>query len=191
MVEHLLAATSILGITDLDAAVHGGELPLLDGSSLPYVRALRRAGIVRLAGHITPLTPAAAVVRDRSGCAAAAPARRFTVTVVVGPPASRSWSSSSLTAPEFAAGAAPARTFGPCRAPGRLRLPFAVRLRRGLWFPARQRVPDEPCRHKLLDLLGDLALLGRPLRAQVVALRPSHRLNLALVRILDRQTEKP
>jgi UDP-3-O-acyl-N-acetylglucosamine deacetylase len=46
-------------------------------------------------------------------------------------------------------------------------------------------MPQEPGRHKVLDLLGDLWLLGRPLRARIIARRPNHRLNIALARRLE------
>jgi UDP-3-O-acyl-N-acetylglucosamine deacetylase len=53
----------------------------------------------------------------------------------------------------------------------------------------RWRFPDEPCRHKALDLLGDLALLGRPLDAAVFAHMPGHRLNLTFARKVERELE--
>ncbi len=56
----------------------------------------------------------------------------------------------------------------------------------GYWQPPR--FPDEPVRHKALDLLGDLALCGFRVRAQVTAGRPSHRLNVALARALRDQS---
>ena len=53
-------------------------------------------------------------------------------------------------------------------------------------FPGRPRFANEPCRHKVLDLLGDLALMGRGLEAEVFAYCPGHRLNLEFVRALER-----
>jgi UDP-3-O-acyl-N-acetylglucosamine deacetylase len=53
----------------------------------------------------------------------------------------------------------------------------------------RWRFADEPCRHKALDLLGDLALLGRPLEAEVFAFMPGHRLNIAFARRVEKELE--
>jgi UDP-3-O-acyl-N-acetylglucosamine deacetylase len=53
----------------------------------------------------------------------------------------------------------------------------------------RWRFRDEPCRHKALDLLGDLALLGRPLEAAVFAYMPGHRLNLAFTLKVEKELE--
>jgi UDP-3-O-acyl-N-acetylglucosamine deacetylase len=51
------------------------------------------------------------------------------------------------------------------------------------------RFADEPCRHKALDLLGDLALLGRPLEAEVFAFMPGHRLNIAFAWRVEKELE--
>lgn len=197
MIEHLLAACAGLGITDLSVALDSDEMPLLDGSSLPFVRAIRRAGLADIGAAIRPpLLSRPVVVEGPKGFAAAVPARRLHVTVLIDRPAvpEPQLFSSSVTPAAFARAIAPSRTFGPSpdspavtrRALG---LPFALRRWNGLLFPARPRLPQEPCRHKLLDLLGDLALLGRPLCAEVLAFRPGHRQNLALVRAIEHEME--
>lgn len=197
MVEHLLAACTGLGMTDLAVTLDSDELPLLDGSSLPFLRAIQRAGLADIGIATRPLVLLRPVmVEGPKGFAAAVPARRLHATVLIDPPAvpEPQLFSSPVTPAVFARAIAPARTFGPSPdSPATTRralgLPFALRRWNGLLFPARPRLPQEPCRHKLLDLLGDLALLGRPLCAEVLAFRPGHRQNLALVRAIEREME--
>ena len=194
LVEHLLAACCGLGITDLAVAVKGRSLPLLDGSALPWVRALERAGLKR-AGIIAPLRLRGSVtVSEGNSVIAVLPAKRLAVTCLAlaprGSAQNVSWRAGSAA---FEREVAPARTFGPlsggARASARLKLGYAVREVGGMLVPVRERLRDEACRHKILDLVGDLALLGRPLVAEVFAICPGHRLNLALARALEEQSE--
>jgi UDP-3-O-acyl-N-acetylglucosamine deacetylase len=193
MVEHLLAACSGLGLTDLDVRVEGGELPLLDGSSRDYVMAFRRAGVVRH-GRAAPVTvvdrPVA--VSGPHGFIVVAPAAQFRVHCLIDLPGTSVVQSVAVrpTRGVFERDLAGARTFGvspgPLRAVRqRLGLRFGLKRAGGLVFPARERFEFEACRHKMLDLLGDLWLLGRPVRAAVYAFRPGHRLNLEMVRRLE------
>lgn len=194
LVEHLLAACSGLGVTDLAVSVKGRSLPLLDGSALPWVRALERAGL-RRAGTVSPLRLRRSVnVSEGNSVIVALPADRLAVTCLAlapdGSAQTVSWRAGSAA---FERQLAPARTFGPLAdgtlTVARLKLGYAVRAVGGVFAPARARLPHEACRHKILDLVGDLALLGRPLCAELFAVCPGHRLNLALARALMRQTE--
>lgn len=191
LVEHLMAACSGLGITDLAVTVKGRSLPLLDGSALPWVRALERAGLKRV-GTVAPLRPRRSVtVSDGNRVTVALPADRLSVTCLAlapdGSAQTVSWRAGSAA---FEREVAPARTFGPVLGGvARLRLGFAVRQVGGMLAPARERLPDEACRHKILDLVGDLALLGRPCCAAIFAICPGHRLNLALARAMEKQPE--
>ncbi len=194
LVEHLLAACGGLGITDLEVTVRGWSLPLLDGSALPWARALLRAGLAR-GGQVAPLRLRRGVtVADGSSVIAALPARRLAVTCFAlapdGSAQSLSWSAGSAS---FLREIAPARTFGPVNggmlSAARLKLGFGVREVGGWLVPERARLDREACRHKILDLVGDLALLGRPLAAEVFAVCPGHGLNLALAGEISRQTE--
>jgi UDP-3-O-[3-hydroxymyristoyl] N-acetylglucosamine deacetylase len=195
MVEHLLAACLGWCITDLEALVSGDELPLLDGSSLLYLRAFRQAGRRVLPGSLRPLRLRAPTdVSGPTGTITALPGPRLDATCTIDAPAvPRPQSvSTTVTRSSFCRDIAPARTFGPSRGTTeqvQRSLGLRARLRRwnGLLFPARPRMSSEPCRHKLLDLLGDLCLLGRPLLARVHAFRPGHRLNQELVRAIAQQ----
>ncbi len=193
LVEHLLAACSGLGVTDLFVDVEGREVPLFDGSSLPFVRLLRRAGLGRQ-GRLRPLViEAPVVVRGSGGWLAAFPARGFRVDCFfTAPGIGPQFVAAGLGPGVFVKEVAGARTFGrpvmPVEELGR-RLGLRFRLRRldGLVLPERPRFRAEPARHKLLDLVGDLSLLGRPLRARLFCFRPGHRLNLSFVRRLVKE----
>jgi UDP-3-O-acyl-N-acetylglucosamine deacetylase len=196
MVEHLLAACSGLGVTDLAVRTRGPGLPIGDGSAEPYVRLLKKAGLVRYKpGPARARLPHPVLVQEGSRFIAAIPARGLTVSCVtsfpgIGP---QSWSF-SLTPASFVRDVARARTLVLSdAAPALVREKFRMKFRLkqyGRFVCAEQwRFRDEPCRHKVLDLLGDMALLGRPLEAAVFAYLPGHRLNHAFVRGVERELE--
>ncbi|MEQ1565857.1 MAG: UDP-3-O-acyl-N-acetylglucosamine deacetylase [Myxococcota bacterium] len=180
--EHLLAALDALGVTDASIAVDGPEVPILDGSALGWVEAIDRAG--RVDGPpVEPFVPAAARVEAHGGAASVGAGDTLAVEVDFGDLAG------ALTVPRteaaFRAEIAWARTF--VRASDVPRLQAAGRGRGAsadntvVWPDAPMRAADEPVRHKLLDLWGDLALWG-PWSGAATAARGSHRLHLALAR---------
>ena len=198
--EHVLSALAGLGVTDAVIDVSGPEVPILDGSALPFVEAVVRTGVVHLPEPAEPLVLTREVVVEAGGGRiVAGPARggrpRFTYELDYGPgapipPQSASWSPGE----DYAALVAPARTFClevEARAMREAGL-FAHLSPRDMLVigPAGPidntlRFPDEPARHKLLDLIGDLALVGRPLLAEVTATRSGHALNAALAAALS------
>lgn len=194
VVEHLLSAAYGLGIADLEVEIEGNELPALDGSALPYVEAFENAG---LAGEKAPknIYSVASPVKVSAGEAflEALPYRGFRINFMV------DFQGIGLQMFSFDSGKqsyrkeiAPARTFGyleeyeALRARGRARGAAAenalIISKAGYVNPPR--FPDEVVRHKILDLIGDLALLGRPLQAEINAGKSGHKLNLELVRRL-------
>lgn len=186
MVEHLLAALAIAGIDDAAIVVAGGEVPILDGSAAGWPVEARMHG-----GTLAPVALAAPVVVEGfGGWIRAIPAATLVLDVTIDHP---DIGAQQVTITDLTTLTA-ARTFG--RAADLARLQAAglahgadhtntLALDRPLlgW-----RHPDEPVRHKALDLLGDLALLGRPLRAHVRAHRSSHRLHHRLVAAILDQT---
>lgn len=199
-VEHLLSALSGMGVTDCRVAVEGPEIPIGDGSAALWIEALAGAGIAPLGEQIAPLTLQEPIVLAGANGAfiAAFPAESLRMTVavsfahaLVGTQVARF---DPARGQSYAAEIAPARTFGFIEEVEALR---AAGLARGgtlenavVVYPDRYsvplRFPDELARHKLLDLIGDLALAGRPLVADVVAVRPSHRLNTDFARVLEK-----
>ncbi len=198
MVEHFLAACYCLGITDLTVTTKGNELPFLDGSSGPFVRAFKRAGFMRQKSGPKPLLLSRPVVVEDDGVIAALPARILHICCFVRLPGNENVQSfcGRISPFRFEQELAGARTFGPGPS-GRslkqikraLHLRFMLRRHAGFIYPQSERFPNEPCRHKVLDFIGDLALLGRPLKAKIFIFQPSHRLNLAFVRQLRKITE--
>ncbi|MFM7267638.1 MAG: UDP-3-O-acyl-N-acetylglucosamine deacetylase [Cyanobium sp.] len=191
-VEHLLAALAGTGVSQAEIWVEGEEVPLLDGSALPWVEAIAEAGLAPLGEREAPPLPAEPItVCHGEGfvTAFAAPAPRLAAAVEFPQPAiGRQLFSLTLTPTSFVKEIAPARTFGfreqveQLRAAGLIRggaLENALVCDGDRWLNPPLRFEDEPVRHKLLDLIGDLALVGLP-NAQVFAYRGSHGLHTAM-----------
>lgn len=201
-VEHLLSAMAGLGVHDAAIELDGPEVPIFDGSAGAFVRAIREAGVRHhpLGSPLREIVPTReVVVRDeRTGASIralprAAPGASWSYTLFYGP---RSPIPSQTAAFEhgqdYAALVAPARTFcleGEALAMRALGMFSHVSASEMLVLDAggrpidnELRFPDEPARHKLLDLMGDLSLLGAVLRADVIADRSGHALTHALVR---------
>ena len=196
MVEHLLAACCGLGVTDLAVETSGTELPIGDGSAQPYVRMLTTAGIVQYQEGPEPARLRRPVlVRQGARFIAAVPAKGLAINCLTHfPEFGPQFGSLAVTPASFLRAVARARTFALTHEP-----PAAFGRKHGLRFQLKRvgrficaerwRFRDEPCRHKALDLLGDIALLGRPLKAAVFAYMPGHRLNVAFVRKVGRELE--
>ncbi|MGQ9679055.1 MAG: UDP-3-O-acyl-N-acetylglucosamine deacetylase [bacterium] len=189
MVEHFLATCFGLGVTDIEVEVTGEELPFGDGSARIYLDLFRRAGLQRHDKNGKLLKLARPIgVKSGGRFIIALPGVGFRVHIFyelegVLP---RHFFSGLVNQKFFRREIAPARTFGKDISSKQFEryLPFKVRKVHGWLFPARKRFIDEPCRHKALDLLGDLGLLGWALEAEILAFNPGHRLNLRMVRRL-------
>jgi UDP-3-O-[3-hydroxymyristoyl] N-acetylglucosamine deacetylase len=195
-IEHLMAALYALLVDDLRVELDGPEIPILDGSSRPFVDAVLRAGLVDTGApreYITLVRPV--VVSQDEKRIAAYPSREYRVTygIEFDHPALgyQELSASLWSANSFAEKLAPARTFTfeheveKLRSSGLARggsLDNAVVIGPDGPLNPGLRFPDEFVRHKMLDLTGDLSLLGRPLRAHVVAYRAGHDLHARLAR---------
>jgi UDP-3-O-acyl N-acetylglucosamine deacetylase len=198
VVEHLLAAAAGLGVDNLRAEVDGLELPILDGSALPFARALREAGIEEQGKERNYCVLASPLkVGGEEGMVAAFPAAALTIhyAVAFDHPLLRSqYLSVRIEEGTFVEEVAPARTFGFLRdaldliEKGLIKGTSldntvvigedAVFSREGLRFP------DECVRHKILDLTGDLVLLGKRLKAEVIALKAGHELHARFIAAL-------
>jgi UDP-3-O-[3-hydroxymyristoyl] N-acetylglucosamine deacetylase len=195
-VEHLLAALAGTGVTQAEILVSGEEIPLLDGSALPWVEALGEAGLQALPYDSAalelelPLTVSSGV-----SFATALPHAGLRVGAAIefaDAAIGRQLFSLDLSPSTFVEQIAPARTFGlrsqvdQLLAAGLIRggcLENALVCDGDSWLNPPLRFVEEPVRHKILDLLGDLALIGLP-RAQVFAYRGSHGLHTSLAAAL-------
>ena len=194
-VEHLLAALRGLDIDDVRLSFEGPEPPVLDGGSALFAGRLMEAGIVEKeeAADVYSV-PLPLVVRWGDRLAAALPGRGFHVTYVIdyeNPLIGTRRLSRAVTPSAFVERIAPARTFCLERDLENLRsrglarggtLENAVVVGEGrILNPGGLLYDDEFVRHKILDLVGDLALLGRPLEGHFLAIAAGHDLHQALV----------
>ena len=194
-VEHVLAAVAALDLDDLEIEMDAPEPPVLDGSSRGFVDALRAAGRVE---HDAP-APAFHLrepveVVDGISRYEAHPAEEFELAVAIEFPhalVGRQEIALQVTPASFDDELAAARTFGfvheveALQGMGLIRggsTQNAIVLGPEGVVENTLRWPDEFVRHKALDCVGDLALLGGRVRARVVAERPSHSGTLRLVR---------
>lgn len=193
--EHLLSVFYSVGIDNAYVEIDNLEVPILDGSGKPFVELIAQAGLRqyrRKRRFFRIRRPVS--VEDRGKRISILPADSFRLTCEIDfphPMVGRQSLEMEVTPERYAAEIAPARTFGfeyeldQMRTMGLIRgasLENAVCFtREGVLNPAGLRSPDECCRHKALDLIGDLALLGRPLLGHVIAERAGHAMHAALV----------
>ena len=192
--EHLLSVFYSMGIDNAYVEIDNLEVPILDGSGQPFVKLLEEAGIRyyrRRRRYLRIRRPV--TVEDKGKRISILPAESFRLTCDTDYPAPIGRQSFELevTPERYAAEIAFARTFGWEKDLDQMRNMGLIRgasLENAVCFtetgalnPGGLRSPDECCRHKALDLIGDLALLGRPLLGHVIAERAGHAMHVALV----------
>jgi UDP-3-O-[3-hydroxymyristoyl] N-acetylglucosamine deacetylase len=197
-VEHLLAAAAGLGIDNLEVRVDGAEIPAMDGSAKPFVSALLSAGRTRQGARRRPVTipyPIRVGMDGRWLVIVPSDRLRISYTLDNEHPAigvqALTW---TVTDRSFVEAFAPARTYGFLKDLGAIRkrgLARGVSLDNTIGVGDAGvlnglRFRDEFVRHKVLDLLGDLALLGRPVLGHVIARNGGHALNYGLVVAIQR-----
>jgi UDP-3-O-[3-hydroxymyristoyl] N-acetylglucosamine deacetylase / 3-hydroxyacyl-[acyl-carrier-protein] dehydratase len=197
-IEHVMAALAGAGVTSARLEVSGPELPIRDGSFLEFVEGIRKVGVAALDGDVPVLRirrPVDLDLGDGTRYVAAA-ASGFHVAGAIEfdhPSVGRQFGSFPLTTERFLRDIAPARTFGFESEAQTLRdrglaqgssLENTIVLGQIGILNENLRFPDEFIRHKLGDLIGDLALLGARIEGQVVAERPSHKGNVAFARAI-------
>src|SRR5499427_11077881 len=200
-VEHVLAALWAMGVDNAIVEMDANEPPIGDGSAQAYVDLIRKAGIVaqeeprkffnaRDTMHVESKTGALLVLlpddKFRVSCTQAGPNNKFTQFLSI-----------EVTPAAFEREIAPARTFvfyedvktlmdKNLIKGGSLENAIVVRGEAVL-SKEPLRFPDEFVRHKILDIIGDLALVGRRIRGHVVALKPGHASNADLARLVTRE----
>ncbi|MBI2819418.1 MAG: UDP-3-O-acyl-N-acetylglucosamine deacetylase, partial [Acidobacteria bacterium] len=193
--EHILSALISMEIDNVTIEINALELPILDGSCLPWVELLGKAGrrrqrALRSTLHVTQPVE----VVEGSKRIALLPDTHFRISTQVDfphPKVGRQELEIDISPDSFAREIAPARTFGfldqlpQMKDMGLIRggsLENAVVFDRdSVMNPDGLRFPDECCRHKVLDLIGDLALIGHSLRGHVIAEHAGHAMHTALV----------
>ena len=197
-VEHLLSACAGFGIDNLRVQLDAPEVPILDGSAAPYATAFREAGLEEQAAPRREIvlsgpfefTAGESLIRFE-------PADRFSAEVEIDFHSQVIGLQKALftDGDDYAAALAPCRTFcflqeveflrkNNLIKGGSLDNALVIDEPRGYLNDTPLHFPNECARHKLLDLLGDLALAGAPLRARVTAVKPGHSVNTAALRAL-------
>ena len=194
-VEHVLAAVTGMGIDDITIDMDGPEPPILDGSAAPFLAALSEAGLASLEGEpeFLYLTEPVRII-DGASVYEAYPHDGLELDVTIEFPHPLIGKQSrrfTVTQDSFASELSRARTFGfvhevdALRAKGLIRgasLDNAVVLDDSDILSGALRWSDEFVRHKAMDCIGDLALAGARVQARIVAVKPSHRGTVTLVR---------
>ncbi len=191
--EHLLSAFIGMGIDNVIVELDNLELPILDGSALPYVEAILRVGIReqrRRRETLRILHPVEVREGDKFIGVYPGSGYRISYTIDFPAPIGQQKTCVDLAAETYGSEIAPARTFGykadekKLRDMGLIRgasAKNAIILGRSGPENGPLRFEDEYVRHKVLDLIGDLALAGHRLEGHVVAVRAGHAMHTAFV----------
>ena len=205
MIEHIMAALAGLQIDNCELWVNQPEMPGCDGSSLPFVDMLRSAGVVeqnaarrrQVIRRVIHLGNAESWIEARP-CSSGKTVLRYELDYGSGNPIGRQSLEVSLSPRHFHINLAPSRTFmleSEAEAMKARGLGQRATCKDLLVFGSRGpidnqlRFPDECVRHKMVDMVGDLALAGCDLIGRFIAFRSGHRLNAELVRAILAQGE--
>lgn len=196
--EHLLSALIGYGIDNVIVEINNLEVPILDGSALPYVRAIEEAGVKQQRRRREYMRIIKEVeVRDGSKFIGVYPGKGYAIDYAIDfpEPIGCETFQGDLATGDYARLIAPARTFGFKEDEAMLRNMGLIRgvsdesaiilSRKGV-ENGPLRYSDEFVRHKVLDLIGDLALAGKRIEGRVVAERAGHAMHTALVQRLLR-----
>ncbi len=199
-VEHLLSALAAYGVDNLHIDIDGPEVPIMDGSAAPFASIIEEAGQLRLSQSRKFLAIRQPVsVIDGEKRVSIIPSRFFRITFDIAfqhPCIALQQRSVKVSSATFRRDLAPARTFGFLRDVETLK---AAGLARGgslenaivvdderILNPEGLRFQDEFVRHKILDAIGDLSLIGYPILGHVRAFKAGHDVNHQLVeKLLD------
>ncbi len=200
-VEHVLSALHALEIDNVAVGMDGMEPPVLDGSAEPYVRLIEQAGI-QPQDAVPQAWRASApiIIEEGESKLVLTPDERFRITYIIAfgaTPLDAQFFAGEITAESFRRGIAGARTFCLYRelemmiAHGLVKggsLDNAVVIHDGAIISKDgQRWENELVRHKVLDLIGDLYLVGSRIRGHIIAVKSGHPTNIALARAMRAQ----
>jgi UDP-3-O-[3-hydroxymyristoyl] N-acetylglucosamine deacetylase/3-hydroxyacyl-[acyl-carrier-protein] dehydratase len=202
-VEHLLSAISGLAVDNLLVEIDGEEPPVLDGSAREYANLIQQAGIVEQRGERKEFAlaqPICVSELNRTIIAVPHDGLRISCTSADDGGFHTQHMSIDITPESYISQIAPARTFtiyeeveGLLKM-GKIRggsLDSAIVIKGDKILSKEPlRFKDEFVRHKILDIIGDITLLGVPLRAHVIAVRPGHALNAKFVKELRRRMDE-
>ena len=199
-IEHFLSALYVSGITDLIVELNGNELPICDGSAIKFLDLFQESGIAELDGDVEEIIvkePVFLSKGDKHIIALPYPdgykltyAIRFEHTFL-----KSQLAEFEITEENYRKEIAPARTFGFDYEVEYLKqnnlalggtLENAIVIKKdGVLNPDGLRFDDEFVRHKMLDIIGDLKILNRPIRAHIIAIKAGHLIDIEFAKILD------
>jgi len=195
-VEHLLSALYALSITNLEIEIDGPEPPALDGSSKQYCELIMKAGIREQSSEMKSIKIKEPVfVAEEGKCLIAVPSDRFTVSFMINYPSGfigTQFYNFELNSGKYVKDIAPARTYGfidELEALKKQGLALGANEKNAIaigkeGYITQLRFKDELVRHKILDLIGDLSLLGAEIKAHIIGVRSGHGLNTKLAKKL-------
>lgn len=197
-VEHILSALSALNIDNLYVEIDGPEVPIMDGSAFVFTQKILEAGIAKQSKRISCLRIIKPVAIIEEPCQIAVTpyeGMRITYRIHYDHPAFREQNMGiDITGENFIKELAPARTFGFLKDIGFLRNKGLARGssldntlvlgRNGVINKGKLRFKDELVRHKILDAIGDISLLGLPIYGHIIANKSGHALNIKFLKKL-------
>ncbi len=200
-VEHLLSALTGLGISNARIVIDGKEIPYYDGSALYFINEVRKVGIIDQPGYLEPIIITEAIeCQHEDKKIIASPSNDLHIEYHIDFPTTfigRQSLDMVIKPDNYAKQIAPARSFitedqvqslldsGKARGGD---IESAVILgKTGLLYGKQLRFFDEPVRHKILDLIGDLTLLGKPVQGHFKVLKGGHALHNSMVREIARR----
>lgn len=202
-IEHFLSSLSITGVTDILVEISGNELPILDGSSIGFVEKLLEAGIVELNEEIEPVVITEPVIfsDEKAGkYVMALPYDGFKISYTID--FNHSFLKSQyyeleVNLENYMENIAKCRTFAfdyeidflkknNLALGGSLENAVVVGAD-GPLNPEGLRYPDEFVRHKILDIIGDLYVLGMPIKAHIIAIKAGHYVNSRLTEMIAKK----
>lgn len=190
-VEHFLSALYILNITDLMIEIEGNELPIADGSAIEFVKAIEDAGVVDLDEDVKEIVitePICVSVGDKHVIALPYDGYKITYSIRFEHTFLKSQMAEyEIDLENYKKEIAPARTFGfdyeieylkknGLALGGTLDNAIVV-TKDGVMNPSGLRFEDEFVRHKILDIIGDLKVLNRPIKGHIIAIKAGHAIN--------------
>ncbi len=197
-IEHILSALTAMGVSDAEIAIDGGEAPILDGSAKIYADALAEGGLAESAAPRAVFAPSEPFeLRDGDKAVVVLPSREFRVRFVgdYAPPIGTHYFDGAITPEVYRTQIAGARTFTFLRDVEAMRARGLARggsLDNALVYDEHGPMqplqwPNEIVRHKVLDLIGDLTLLGAYPQCEVIAIKSGHALHTRVARELRKR----
>ncbi|HHO74806.1 MAG TPA: UDP-3-O-[3-hydroxymyristoyl] N-acetylglucosamine deacetylase [Deltaproteobacteria bacterium] len=196
-IEHLMSAFYGLGITDCTIEVRGDEIPVIDGSALPYVMHIQQAGLKKLGLEISPVVITDTIRAELRDSWVEVTPGSFSVSYEIDFDAQAiGFQRLIFDGSHYIRDIAPARTFGLLKDVEAMRS-MGLAMGGGLHNavvvdgkdvlnPEGLRFADEFVRHKMLDILGDLWILGAPIMGRIRAFKANHMLHVECVKKIDK-----